>query len=523
MKALKYLFLTTIKNSIKDLKRNPAKLIAVIFFIATIALVVVSTFLGDDSIPQNIRNINELYTIVFVLYMFIFVMMSYKGLSSGASFYSMADVNILFATPISSKKILLYGLIKQMGTSLWVGFFLIYQYAWLNTTYNLSFSGLILILLGYCIVVFCSQLTAMAIYSFSSNNEKLYKLFKFLIIGLNVIIVSYVFYNTIIISQPTVNCLVLVINSTWLNFIPVAGWTKMFVIGALIMNYHYLILGLTLNILYIYIIVYIISKTNSDFYEDVLKATEVSFNAITAKKEGNVYEGTKNVKVGKVGINKGKGANVFFYKHLLENRRSGIFLLDKNSLIFLAICILYAFITRSMRSILTVFMFTTYMQIFSIATSRWVRELTKPYIYMIPINPFIKLMMISKENILKIVIESIILFVAIGIILNSSIFEIMSCILARIGFGILFMSGNILTQRILGTLNSRTFILFLYFIIMVLLALPGVVMGIIVSATYGLSQVFIGLLITFVWNILISSIVIFFCRDILNYAELNNK
>ncbi len=529
MKALSYLYFTTIKNSIKELRKNPGKLIAIIFFIAMLALVVFSRSLDSDLSSDNLRNIDELYAIVFALYSYLFIAASLKGLSSGASFYTMADVSLLFSTPISTKRILIYGLIKQMGTSLLVGVFLIYQYAWLNMTYGLSFGGLIVILIGYCIVVFCSQLAAMAIYSFSSSDEKLQSKIKFTIIGLTSFVILYIFYEVTTSGENIINSAVEAINSFWLNLLPVSGWLKMAVVGVFSANYIHIITGVGLTLLSVFIIVYVITKTRSDFYEDVLLATEVSHSAITAKKEGHISDTRKNVKVGKIGINKGVGANVFFYKHLIENRRSGLFLIDRISIIFVIISIAYAFFTSNVikqndANIISIFIFATYMQIFSTATGRWIRELTMPFVYMIPANPFSKLIKISKENILKITVEAILLFISIGIILGISPIDIAVCIVARIGFGILFMSGNILTERLLGSLNSKVIIMLLYIILMILLALPGIVIAIFTSSSISvLDPIIAGLLITFIWNILISALVIFLCRDILNYAELNNR
>jgi putative ABC exporter len=529
MKALSYLYFTTIKNSIKELRKNPGKLIAIIFFIAMLALVIFSRSLDSDLPSDNLRNTNELYAIVFALYSYLFIATSLKGLSSGASFYSMADVSLLFSTPISTKRILIYGLIKQMGTSLLVGVFLIYQYAWLNMTYGLSFGGLIVILIGYCIVVFCSQLAAMAIYSFSSNDEKLQAKIKFIIVGLSALVVSYIFYKTVTGTENIIDSAVEATNSFWLNLLPVVGWVKMAVVGVFSANYIHIISGVGLTLLSIFVIVYAITKIRSDFYEDVLLATEVSHSAITAKKEGNITDARKNVRVGRIGINRGTGADVFFYKHLIENRRSGLFLIDKTSIIFIIISIVYAFFTSNVinqnsENILPIFIFSTYMQIFSTATGRWIRELKMPFVYMIPVNPFLKLIKISKENILKITTEAIILFISIGILLDISPINIAVCIVARIGFGILFMSGNILTERLLGSLNSKVIIMFLYIIIMMILALPGIIIAIFTATSINmLDPIIAGLLITFIWNILISAFVIFLCRDILNYAELNNR
>ncbi len=524
MKGLRYLFLTTIKNYFKELKSHPAKLIALLFFVAMLGLVIFSSTLDSGTGAEKVRDISELYAMILALYSLLFVLGTMKGFSSGATFYSMADVNLLFSTPISSNKILIYGLIKQMGTSLMVGFFLIFQYAWLNSLYSISIVELLIILLGYCLVVFCSQLTAMAIYSFYSGNERAKKVIKGIIIGICAIVVVYIGIPVIKSQQDVLGSVVKATNSNLLGFIPVCGWVKSAVIGALTSNYMNVLIGLGVTIIYIFSIIFAIVKSHSDFYEDVLKVTEVSFSAITAKKQGKIADAIPgNVKVGKTGIGKGLGAGVFFYKHMLENRRARLFILDFNSILFILMSIGFAFFMRD-QGIVPVFIFSIYMQVFSVAMGRWIRELTLPYVYMIPVAPFKKLVMLCRENMLKICVEALVLFIPVSLILNASIEEFLVCVIARIGFGILFMAGNILTERVLGSLGNKIIIMFLYFIIMIVLCIPGVVLGFFLGSVITiLSPIVGGLLGTFIWNIAISAVIIFFCRNILSYAELNNR
>lgn len=522
MSALKYLFFTKIKNSIKDLINYPSKIILIILFVVFFGFII---FSGNTEAPiGEMRDISELHAGIFVLYAVSFILTAMIGFSSGASFYTMADVNMLFMSPISSKKILIYGLIKQMGTSLWIGFFLFFQYAWLNSIYGLGLYGLFAIFIGYCITMFCAQLTAMAIYSFTNNNENFKKILKTTLIILCIIVVVLIFKDAL---KPNINKLKAVVdsaNATWVLFIPVVGWLKACAVGIMTMNFANIILGLLATLAYIIALVYLVSKANTDFYEDVLQATEVSFSAITAKKEGQISDTPKNVKVGKTGISKGFGPSVFLYKHLLENKRSGMIFIDKNSLIYVVMCIFFAFFTREDKTIIPAFIFATYMQIFTTATGRWIKELTKPYIYMIPSAPFKKLIYVAQENVFKIVVEAIILFIPIGLIVEVTASEILICIIARIGFGLLFMSGNILIERIFGSLISKTLIIFLYFIVMILLALPGFIFGIIfMNVLANIPYLIVVLASTFVWNLIVSIVITYFCKDILNYAELNNR
>ncbi len=535
MKGLSYLFFTHVKNNIKELFRHPARLVFALFIVAMLVLVVLSGNLQsmpeyDENgvlIPLTFRPAEELQAMVLVLYAAIFVIGSYRGLSSGASFYSMPDVNLLFPTPISSRRILLYGLMKQMGTSFLLGFFLLFQYAWLHGQYNLTFPGLLLILMGYALVMFCSQLTAMAIYSFTSGSEVRKRAVKGVIIALCLAAALWVLLPLLTAGDHLLASAVASVNAPVLRCFPVAGWAAAFVAGCLEGAALPLGLGLAACLIYVTGFILLITRSRADFYEDVLQATEVSFSAITAKKEGKVTDTPAHIKVGKTGIGKGWGASVFFYKLRLENRRARVLIMDIPSMIFIAFVILFAFIMRNGGPI-PILASSVYMMMFSIALGRWLRELTLPYVYMVPVSPFRKLLYLLLDGVCKLALESALMLVPAGLILRLNPAEILFCVLARIGFGLVFMASNILVERLMGASVNRVLIMIVYFLAMLLLCIPGVVLGILLATLAGAvglawAAVSVGLLGTVVFNLLVALLLLFCCRNMLNFAELNNK
>lgn len=525
MRALAYLFLTTIKNSIKELKKNPGKLVLVIVFAVLLGVALVSGTAGPPSPETGYREMGELYAIVFALYIVSFYLGCMKGLSSGASFYSMADVSHLFLAPISPRRILIYGLVKQMGTTIWIGFFLLFQYGWLSNTYGLSFGGLIAILLGFSVVVFCAQVTAMAIYSYSSGSEGRRKGIKTgLILSAAAVAAGIVLP---LLQNRSGNLLadaLRYVNAGWVGWTPVFGWMKLSVQSFLLAAPLPALAGIGLTAAYVCALVFAMTRRNADFYEDVLQATEVSFTAITAKKEGQMRDVLPaKVKVGKTGLGRGQGPGAFYYKHLLENRRARLFILDTTSLIFIGTAIVFTVFMREL-GIIGIFAFCTYMQIFSSMTGRWLKELLLPYVYMVPESPFRKLLGICRESVLKVCVEAAVLFIPIGLILGLSVPEILACIAARIGFGVLFIAGNILIERVLGSMVSKTLVVFLYFIIMILIAAPGMVLGVAAAMLFPAGgAVVLPMLSMFVWNTLAAVLIVYLCRNILDYAELNNR
>ncbi|NLY71873.1 MAG: hypothetical protein GX076_09400 [Clostridiales bacterium] len=518
MRALAYLILTRFKNRIKNTIKNPGALIFIIFIIA---LIVISVTRNSSDI-KTYRNISEVYAMITALYIWVFVMSCLNGLSKGASLYSMPDVSLVFVSPISTKKVLLFGLIQQMGTSLLIGVFLIFQYGWLHSVYGVSMVFLIYILLGYAVVIFCGQLSAMMIYSLTTGDDRRKAIGKSIIFAVCGITVFYVLLNVYLDKDNMIYAAVSVANNLPTIFFPIGGWTQAAVVGFWTGQWLKASLGVLAIVIYVGAIVSVLTKAKADFYEDVLQATEASYSAISASKEGRIDSALPyNVKLGKIGIGKGFGANSFYYKHLLESRRSRTFILDRLTLIFMVVNIAFAVFMKNV-GIVAVFSFATYMQVFSVALGRWIRELILPYIYLVPEPAFIKLLHCLRESIRRLVVEAIILFVIIGLILDLSPAEIIFAIFARISFGLLFNAGNILIERFFSGITIKVVTVFIYIIIMIVISIPAVAAAMLVNSLVDLlSPTVQNFMVIGICNFIVSFVVIFICRNMLEYAELN--
>ena len=283
-----YLLLTRVKNAIRELFHKPARLIYALLLLLLLGVSLFSGSAGYET-GENFRDISELYAMVLAVYAVLTVISTMAGLQSGASFYSMSDVNFLFCAPFSNKRILIYGLVRQLGTTAIMGLLLIFQYGWISNLYGITPFDMIAIILGYVVVVFCSQLLAMGIYSVSSGNDTRKRVIRAVIYALCIVAVVYVFVPAFQ-AEEKLNAIVRQANHPALYFLPVAGWMKAFAQGLMEGNYLLACCGLGAAFVCTGLFVLIIFKLNADYYEDVLASTEVSFSAITAKKEGRVAE-----------------------------------------------------------------------------------------------------------------------------------------------------------------------------------------------------------------------------------------
>ncbi len=513
---LAYLLLTRLKNQVLSWLKSPAKLLYLLFIGAMLTMVVFSGR-PDTAMNPARRDIRELTAGLFALYLLLFVLLAQRGFGQGASLFRLADVNLIFTAPFRPRSVLFFGLIQQMGQSLLLGLFLLYQFGWMRQLYGVSLPALLVILFGYALTVFSAQLTAMVLYSLTSGNDRIHTGLKFAFYGLLVGYGGYVLIRLLADPEHVLDVLVAAGNSTATRLFPVAGWISALVAGFIMKDRWLALAGFAACLAFLGLLVITVTRVRQDFYEDVLLTTESNHNAITARKEGRLEDAApRRVRLGKVGLNKGSGASAFYFKHVVENRRSRVLLLSGQSLIFIVMVLAVSFFMREI-GLLGVFAFSSYIQIFSVSLGRLNRELLKPYIYLVPEPPFAKLLHSLRESLGSFFIEAALLFVPLALLLRASPLSCALCILARVSYAYLFTAGNLLTERIFGAGTSKVLIFFFYFLLLTFLALPGIVLAFLAGTETGALLALLGA------NVPVALLVLFLCRNILQTAELNNR
>ena len=521
--GLSYLLLRRMKNQIKSVIKSPPKLIYAVIMIGIIILTIFTG--GTDSREGEFRDIRELTAGVLVLYTAMFILIAKGGFNNGASMFSMPDVNLVFPAPISPKKVLFFGLFQQLWKSLLIGFFILFQYGWMGSVFGVDYGVVLMILLGYALTVFSAQLTAMTIYSFTNAHEKRRTVIKILFYG---IIIAYVAALLIVLAADRADFLsrlVELLGSLPARLFPISGWVAGSFYGFILADTSAIVLGLSLYAVYIAGMVILIVNARQDYYEDVLKTTEITYNAAAAAKSGQMAERIgRNVKTGKTGLGRGEGADAFYYKHLIENRRARVLLVSGQSLIFALSVIVFSFFMGEV-GVISVFVFATYMQVFGVAMGRLPRELIKHYVYLVPEPSFKKLIACMRESFSGMVVEAVIIFVPVAFILGLSPIDTLMCIVARLSFALLFMGGNLLVERVFGMVSSKMLIILFYFATLLVISLPGLLAAILFTSL-GLviiSEIVTVMLVLAIINVPLALLLLYLCRNVLHNAELNTR
>ena len=520
---LSYLLLRRLKNNLKSIAKSPAKLIYAIVMTGLLVLMAF-TNRGGHGPTDAPRDMRELFLIVSLFYTMMFLMLANNGFNEGTSIFKMPDVNFLFAGPFTPRRVLFYGLIQQLGMSLMLAFFIFFQYSWLQSSYGVDMAGLIAILLGYALMAFMGQLVSMIIYAAISGSELRRRAVKTVFYSLTAVLIAQIAFLGVRNSANILSAVPAAAESPIVRYFPVGGWIACAVVGIITGDLAMALPGIILTALGIAGAVAAITLMNPDFYEDVLGTTEKVYFAQAEAASGKVREWSpKKVKVGAGTIGSGFGADIFFYKHKLENRRSRALILDMPSLLFIMITIATAFFMRSL-GLIPVLAFSLYMQIFSVSLGRFTKELAKPFIYLVPEPPVKKLFWSMRESLTGFALDAVITAIPVGLLLGTGVPEIIVFALARFSFSVLILGSNLAGERIFGNIVTKMLILTFYFITVIVMAAPGAALAIFLGVTGNtiLSLDFTVCLAIAAVNLPVSMLVLYLCRGILDYAEFRS-
>lgn len=519
MNSILYLMSRTIKNRLKRLLHKPGLLVLYLLVLASLAYSLVLSLLNPSNTAPVMKP--EWLLIFFAGYLMIFYFTAVsKGLASGGSFFDMSDVNLLFSAPVHPKQVLCYGLLSQAGKSLLGGIFVLYQGGTFHSM-GLTTVHLFLFFLGYVLTLILFELMSMAIYILSNQSSLRKRVIKAISLLPVAVFAAYYAYNYLK-TDSYKAALLLSVNKGSLKFLPIVGWITESLRNYLTGDYAAVGMNMFLTILTGILFLAVIALYHSDYYEDVLVATETAFAKKRAVSEGNINalgSTPKKSRIGK-GSLAGSGAASLFYKHLLESSRNNrFFLLDGGSLFMIAGANLAAFIDRGgTMTPLIILAVSMYMQCFFIGTGRGLKELYSHYIYLIPDSSFSKIIWSNGEVILKHTLESGLMFLPALLFTGWNPLLLLLCAVVRSFFAVFLVSANMLSQRIFQNVISQGILAIIYFLFIIGTMLPGIIAGVVVYAMTGtLSWC---LVILCIWEISLSLLFFFLSRGILHASDM---
>lgn len=515
-----YLLRTGLKNRCRELLKKPGKLALYLLVFLGFGAVLVASLSGAAH-TGDVQPVSNLIPILFGFMLLFYVIAVQKGLASGDSLFGMNDVNFLFVAPIDPRSTLFYGLIKLAGTSFLAGFFILFQSSSL-ASFGLGFDGVLILFAVYMLYMMVLTLLSQVIYSVTNGRPGRKRVVRILAVALFAPLLA-AFALRFFTAGSFAQALADIAVSPVLAVTPFIGWASA---GAIALAAGNLLPGLGwlgLLILSGVGLLLCLMRSRSDYYEDVLVATETAFEKARATAEGDMqaaFANAAHAKVRGTGL-AGQGAQVFLFKHLRETFRQNRFGFLSLYTLIIAACIIGVALLSDRDDLLMVLQILMWLQIFMVGTGRGLLELYTHYLYMAPISPFQKAVWSNMELVVRTAIESVLFLGIPGLIMGSHLLVILGSMAVYILFVLLLLGVNYLSMRWTEANISQGMLVVLYFFVVVLLMLPGLAGALIAGFSIGgLSGILLALLILSVWELLVALICFALSKDILHNCDM---
>lgn len=539
MKAIVYMLRKTIKNGIIDILHHPMQLIVYLFIALTTVSGIITAMTSNISEEETHFDFRILQGAYLLILYFISVPIMLKGTNASTTFFKMSDVANVFTAPISEKKILIYGVGRQMATILLLLVCFVSYGAMAVQYFSFTIWDAVLLLLGIGVMLFEVQMITILIFCVCNGRPTRIRMMKYaiyLIIAFPIAIVLLQLFS----NGFTYENILSAVSLPYLNYIPIVGWTSGMFIGIITGNITNILVYSSLLALFTIFAIVVFIRSKADYYEDVLQKTESVYEFRNAIKTGkvsdkNMMSDKKKIKLGRIGINRGSGASVFFYKQLREmSRRSFIPFVNVNTAFLTAFVLIVGFALKTISdsenlnssTILTIVaVLSCYVQFFFTVSDDWIKELQKPYIFMVPASPVKKLIMSCATSVIKPLVDGAAAFIVGGIVFSANPLDILACITTYFSCGLLYTSINVLVQRFMGKAGNRGVLMVVYMILLFIALVPGIAVSLalfFLSSMQGAYNVFFAARLCFpaaICNFIIAFLVFMLSKRTLNNME----
>ncbi len=306
-------------------------------------------------------------------------------------------------------------------------------------------------------------------------------------------------------------------------FVPVFGWAKMFISGAVDGQVFETILGLGLLVGAAVIVFILFRNFPYDYHEQAIEDSFALSQKMKSAKKGNMDALRDTSKLKQYNSSFAKGAWAISSKLILEMRKRKT-LVSIQELITLAVFAGMSIILEF--GIVWFSAMLIYWVVISAQSANFKDEFQNYMIYLIPDSPAKKLLAIIGPVIVKTTIVTTLAIIIVGIAGQESMYDIVYAALMVFGYLCVCISANILTLRLFKSTANRTFVLLMQMLIIVVCMIPSIALSVwlVFTLHIGDGQILqLFSIVSIVSNVVVAGVVIFLCRNMLNGRELKSE
>jgi len=508
-----------IKNKVFEIIKSPKRLIAYILYAAFMAWVLFF----------NSKNFDAFNSGSMMTYgqggVFIFVFMMAYGLTKKSSiFFKMSEVNLIFTSPVDPRKLLLFTLLKRIPQYLFTSVVtLVFLLAMVISVFNPSLQEVVLTGVGYSLLLLVLEplgFCLFAIFTRKGKPDMSESLVKKLFILIGLVAGGFV-VNSIRLNGLSLTSIFNGLGHPFLNMIPIVGWGKALTVTAMtgITGSTYLYLGLMV-VMYI-ALVGLTYFLGTDYYEDVIGASEERQKLISEAKQGkNQFKGF-HFKKKKVAIkDKYKKAGAIHWKKKTLTSKSDLSVyLSLESLLCLLLSIGGSIFMEETQALAYMVMgLYFYIKfLFSMNTSLD-KELNKHYFYTIPDNGMRKLVQVSKIDVVRFFINACIIVVSTYVMTRNNDIGLIVLPFAATMFYVMMLLSSFTLKLFFTSEDFNRLLLLFKMFQTILVLMPSAVTMIVIGILT--ESVLLALLGSLGINLLLASVFLALGDTILNRMEL---
>ena len=387
-----------IANHFREIKHNPKRLGVYLFYLFWIGALVFNMVLRYRY-PSEIQA--QLgYQIIgagfFGLTAAFFLYSLYHSTLESSTFFTMGDLHLLFPTPVSSKKVLLYSMVKQSLSHIFLySFFILALMPLILIITKVNLQYFPFLYLGFVSLFLVIAPLNFLIFAVGSKYG-LHHRWQRAILALAAVFLLYL-AGSIIAAGDLWQGLLRGLNASWLCYLPVIGWGKVVFMTAVTGYSAWSAVALVLQFLFLVCCITLSYRTADDYYEDTLKAT--AQRALRRKQKGMGKKtgfspafSKKNLSVARMG----SGPWAFLWRSKVEYSRSDFHpYLGFWTLIFLlagiAVGVFAAKGAGGLTAVYTANVVIAYIIFIFSASNAAGHELTKPYLLLVPASNLLKI------------------------------------------------------------------------------------------------------------------------------------
>lgn len=480
-----------IKNWFFDLIRSPKRLIMFLLYFVFMGWIVFANLknFNNGSIMKSIENF-DVYFNVSILALTLYL--GFVTTKANAVTFKLSEVNLLFTSPVDSRKILMYSMIKKIPMHLLISLFI--STMMLSMFYNSVSSNsidLIVAIGGYLLLGLALEPIGFLLFIIKSKLNKHNFVEKFmqilgLIIGVLLLIAILVEVN---LNGFSFISILKGLSNTYLEWIPLVGWGKHLIAVALVglTTKSYIMMALLLlSYIVSLVIMYI---WGNDYYEDVIAGSEKRNDTMNDYKAGKQKFAFKlNLRKGKKAIAKrGKPfAYAFDWKRRTLIRRSDLseYFSFETAIVFVITILGYFLMAGEEDAFLGVYFIVGllfYIKFLFSGKTHLDEELRYHFYFTVPDSAIKKVIAVIKVDVIRFSINVSIIIVLYSILQKQILFEYILLMPLAISFYVMTLLSSYLFNLFLPQGDFERLSILFKMIQNILILFPAIMVIIIIG------------------------------------------